>query len=225
MFSSPKSEVEDNKIKQRIVGALVLIALAVIIVPLLLDFRKDYDHVIKGTNIPPKPDDFHVEVVPLNPPEELKSLPAVEDSDEVKKTPSTETAGPGTSAEKPATSPAKAAPKTAIAKPAVKAAKTTAASKPAKEASEKEAPKQESTPVEEGWIVQLGSFSNKENAEELRDQLQKKGYKAFVDEVSVDGKPIQRVRIGPLDKKSGAQAIRDKLAAEMKLDAIVLSYQ
>jgi len=43
--------------------------------------------------------------------------------------------------------------------------------------------------------------------------------------VSVDGKPIQRVRIGPLDKKSGAQAIRDKLAAEMKLDAIVLSYQ
>jgi len=62
MFSPPGSDNADSKIKQRLVGAAVLIALAVIIVPMILDFRKDYDHVIKGTNIPPKPDDFHVEV-------------------------------------------------------------------------------------------------------------------------------------------------------------------
>ena len=79
--------------------------------------------------------------------------------------------------------------------------------------------------MEGGWIVQLGSFSNKQNAEDLRDQLLKKDYKAFVDEVNVDGKLIQRVRIGPFVKKSGADATRDKLAIELKLDAIVLGNQ
>src|SRR3972149_4777744 len=75
MFSSMNSENGENKIKQRLVGALGLIALAVIIIPLILDFRKDYGTVIKGTNIPPKPDDFRVEVVPIQPPQGATTPP------------------------------------------------------------------------------------------------------------------------------------------------------
>lgn len=209
MFASPKPEDEENKFKQRIVGALVLIALAVIIVPLVLDFRKDYGRVIKGTNIPPKPDDFRVEVMPLTPPEDLKTLPANGEP--------AETSSPAPPPESAA--PAATPPKTVKQEPAPGPAKTVTAKKPAPPPGETA-----STTVEEGWIVQLGSFSSKQNAEDLRDQIQKKGFKAFVDEVMVDGKPIQRVRIGPMEKKSGAEAIRDKLAADMKLDAIVLSY-
>src|SRR3989304_2227333 len=75
MFSSMKSENGENKIKQRLVGALVLIALAVIIIPLILDFRKDYGTVIKGTNLPPKPEDCRVEVVPIQPPQGATTPP------------------------------------------------------------------------------------------------------------------------------------------------------
>ena len=219
MFPSSNPGTEENKFKQRLVGALVLIALAVIIIPLIIDFRKDYDHVIKSTNIPPKPDDFRIEVVPLTPPEDANSLPTLKDSEDIvsesspagQEIPSTAAAEPSLSAK-----PREPVVQAEATPGAVKTdtSKTVAVAKPANETVRVD---------DRGWIVQLGSFSSKENAEDLRNQLQKKGYKAFVDEVAVGGKQIQRVRIGPMEKKPQAEAIRDKLAAEMKLDVIVVS--
>ncbi len=58
--------MQENKLKQRVVGGLVLLALAVIFIPMVLDFRKDYDQVINGTNIPPKPKEMRVETFALN---------------------------------------------------------------------------------------------------------------------------------------------------------------
>lgn len=49
--------------KQRIVGALVLVALAAIIVPIMMDFRNDDLARQKSLGIPPK--DFTVQVLPL----------------------------------------------------------------------------------------------------------------------------------------------------------------
>jgi len=235
MFSPPGSDNEESRIKQRLVGALVLIALAVIIVPLFLDFRKDYDHVIKGTNIPPKPDDFHVEVVPLVPPGDFKAPPG-----DIKAPPEENKLPPGDinpppdstdqdeseSAPPPPASPAPAnVKKPPAAKPVVPAPKAEAA-KPPDKAPVAAVQNKESPAATEGdaWIVQLGSFSNIQNAEDLREQLQKKGYKAFVDDVRVNDRTIHRVRIGPIDKKAEAEAVRDKLAPEMKLDASVFSY-
>ena len=211
-----KSENGENKIKQRLVGALVLIALAVIIIPLILDFRKDYGTVIKGTNIPPKPDDFRIEVVPIQPPQGATTPPV----DGIISEMSGEDAGSSGTLSKDTSAPAPApAP---LAKPEARNIQTeksppspvTAITKPDQAVAD---------PAGQGWVVQLGSFSNKPNAEDLRDQLQKKGYKAFVDEIRVDNTQIQRVRIGPFDKKIQAEAIRDKVIVEMKLNAIVVS--
>lgn len=230
--------------KQRLVGGLVLVALAVIFVPLILDFRKDYDHVIRGTNIPPKPDDFHVEVVPLKPPEETlppaESLanseadisnsaeaesaapppaPAPVEKKPVEKKPAAEKPVAKPEAEKPA---AAKAPATEVKKPVAAAAET----KPAKAATVEKAPAKTTAASadENAWVIQVGSFSNVKNAANLRDKLQSKGYEAFIDDVRVDDRTIHRVRIGPLDKKAAADAVRDKLAIEMKLDARVFSY-
>jgi DedD protein len=195
------------------VGALVLIALAVIVIPLLLDFRKDYGHVIKGTNIPPKPDDFRVEVVPIKPPPELQDQPPEEATEErVAEEPSTAGSGEMTNKEAPA------AAKPALKKPPAEAVKTPEAAK------HETARQGQAATDEEAWVVQLGSFSNKENADDLRRRLQAKGYKSFIDAVSVDGKSIHRVRIGPLDNKAEAAAVRDKVAIDMKLNARVFSY-
>lgn len=236
MYQSSEPETQDNKFKRRLVGGLVLIALAVIIIPLLLDFRKDYDRVIKGTNIPPKPDDFRVEVMPLTLPEQVSTLPpspstteATTESDEEvdndpPEAPSSDapeqTAAPEIPADPPVQTPAPVMPvvtppKAAVTEPPPKPATPPEVKKPANVAKSVEAT---------GWVVQLGSFSSKQNAEELRDLMQRKGYRPFIDSVKVDGQLSHRVRIGPMEKKSGAEAIRDRLAADMKLDTRVLSY-
>ena len=74
----------------------------------------------------------------------------------------------------------------------------------------------------EGWVVQLGSFSNQANAEELVARLRKQGYQVFVEKVAQGGQTIYRVRIGPQRQRADAEAIRDKLARDLQLKALVL---
>ncbi|MDZ7770011.1 MAG: SPOR domain-containing protein [Woeseiaceae bacterium] len=47
------------------------------------------------------------------------------------------------------------------------------------------------------WAVQLGSFSNPENAERLAAELRTKGYAAFLSQLKSSSGPLHRVRIGP----------------------------
>lgn len=219
MLSAPKSTDDTSRFKQRLVGALVLIALAAIVIPLMLDFRKDYGHVIKGTNIPPKPDDFRVEVVPIKPPPELQDQQAEMTADE--ETQQESSSGPAATTAGPAVTTTKKVP--AAEKPALKEPPAAAVKTP--ETVKQETARQGQAATEEqAWIIQLGSFSSAENAGDLRRRLQAKGYKSFIDEVSVDGKSIHRVRIGPLENKAEAEAVRDKVAIDMKLDARVFSY-
>lgn len=151
-------------LQHRLVGALVLIALAVIVVPLVLDFNAGQFHLSARDNIPEQPRDFRVEEVPLV-----------------------------------------AAGDAEIAAPADAAA-----------------PAPGGPPA---WVVQVGSFSSEENARALRDQLRAKGYKAvFIDREVVDGKPVLRVRIGPEVERVRSEQVREKVAREMKLGAVVVAY-
>lgn len=156
-------------LQHRLVGALVLIALAVIVVPLVLDFNAGQLNPSARDNIPEQPRDFRVEEVPLV---------AAGDS-----------MPPG---DAEIAAPAEAAP--------------AAGGPPA-------------------WVVQVGSFSSQENARALRDQLRAKGYKAvFIDREVVDGKPVLRVRIGPEVERARSEQVREKVAREMKLGAVVVAY-
>jgi DedD protein len=76
------------------------------------------------------------------------------------------------------------------------------------------------------WVVQLGSFSNRENAFALRDKLRKRRYTAFVDDVAGAGnKPIYRVRVGPELLRSRADTLRDQLEKEFRLKGIVVTHE
>ncbi len=61
--------------RHRLVGALVLLALAVIFLPMVLDFRGEFEERMDMDAIPPKPDDFKVEILPLEPPPEATVPP------------------------------------------------------------------------------------------------------------------------------------------------------
>jgi DedD protein len=73
-----------------------------------------------------------------------------------------------------------------------------------------------------GWILQVGSFSQQANALSLRDRLKKSGYQASVKDVKAAGGTIHRVLVGPVSDRPSAEKLRNKLASEQKLTAMVL---
>lgn len=167
--------------RHRLVGALVLVALGVILVPLVLDFNAERGQATGGDVTLEKPRDFHVEEVPLITPGAVMSPPA---------------AGDGTPA----------AADAAAAAPVVPAVPGVSGKPPA-------------------WVVQVGSFASVDNARALRDQLRSRGFKAvFLDRDTIGGKPAWRVRVGPEMERTRSEQVRDRLAQEMKLQGVVVSY-
>ena len=61
------------------------------------------------------------------------------------------------------------------------------------------------------WAVQLGSFSNKDNAEKLAADLRKQGYAAFLSQLTTDSGQLHRVRIGPQKDRESAEAMAARL--------------
>jgi DedD protein len=66
----------------------------------------------------------------------------------------------------------------------------------------------------QGWVVQLGSFASRDNAERFASSLRSKGYAAFVAEFRGSGRVLFRVRVGPEQDRTRAEAIGARLARE-----------
>lgn len=75
------------------------------------------------------------------------------------------------------------------------------------------------------WIVRVGSFSSEQNAIALRDRLRAGGFTAFVDSVTVDGRGMSRVQVGPVRQREQGEELRDRLAREMNLEGLVAAYE
>ena len=74
------------------------------------------------------------------------------------------------------------------------------------------------------WAIQLGSFGQSENALGLRDRLREKGYTAFVQTAYNDEGAVTRVFVGPELYREEAQSVRDRLHTETTLDGLVVRY-
>ena len=70
--------MDDNHLKQRIVGAVVLVALAVIFIPMLLSGDRENAIPLFGTNIPGKPDEVArvktLEIKPIQQPPKPRTV-------------------------------------------------------------------------------------------------------------------------------------------------------
>ncbi len=197
--------MDDINLKQRLVGAIVLVSLAVIFIPLILDGRDQAVNYITKSNIPPKPErDFVSRIIPLNPSPVPK--PEVLEPDVI----------PEPVAVKPEAKPEPVKEK-AAAKP-----KTVA--KPEPEVVAK--PKTVARPKTglSAWAVQVGSFGSKKNAYALRDKLRKQGFSAFVDTLYNKDTPSFRVRVGPEIKRERADALQARLTKVMKAKPIVVKH-
>ena len=189
----------DLQLKQRVVGAAVLAALAVIFIPVLLDDGRRHE----PAPLPPPPT-----VVPdparVAPP----PAPAREAVDDIQRglsaTPSeiarmpVETRVPP---EPDATAPPKA--------PA-------AAAKP--DAAEGGAKKPEAAP--EKWVVNLGLYQNEANAANLQAKLKQAGIGSSLVRPDEPGKPL-RVLTAPVASKDKAEALRKRVEKELGVKGIV----
>lgn len=65
----------------------------------------------------------------------------------------------------------------------------------------------------EDWWVQLGSFSSEYNAQGLASRMRAKGFTIQVSKVNAGGRELFRVRAGPVKSREAAVALKDRLAA------------
>jgi len=74
------------------------------------------------------------------------------------------------------------------------------------------------------FALQLGTFENIDNAEKLRNKLQKAGYASFVVPVVERKKNRYKVRVGPELEKKQLLKIKEKIKKAYKLDGYVVNH-
>ena len=203
----------NERMKQRLVGAVVLVSLAVIFIPMLLDGGDEGGMPMFGSNIPEQPD-YHFEPldIPLEPVEPIAAEKPL-------------------LLEKPEPAPAAETKSEPEPEPEPESSQQAAASAPEPAVPPAQEKKEASPPVasdtgEEGvaWVVQVGSFSQSDNALALRDKLRGAGFTAFVEKLTVDGARVYRVRIGPELRREAAESQLNRLQREMKMEGIVMGH-
>lgn len=191
--------VLDKGLKQRIVGALVLVALAVIFLPMLFSREDELRQVVvDAPAMPAAPTMPPVALEPVTVPEPVAEdeVPPVE----------------------PVPTPQGAQPIVADpVAPAAVAETPVAASKPASAA----ASQLDASSLPVSWSVQLASLSSRSGAEKLQQTLRSKGYNAYVR--SFDG--MNRVFVGPVIERAEADRLRDVLNRQHKLNGFVVRFQ
>jgi len=181
----------DSALKQRLLGAVVLIALAVIFVPMFLSGpgpRQESETV--DLEIPPAPSrEFETRVlavdevgrapVPMPMPVDSEPVVAVDATDIPREPPSAPVAEvPVAPAPQPVVTPERIA---------------------AGEAARGQ------------YLVHLGVYASSGNADDLVATLKRSGFAAFSEATEFQGKPAQRVRVGPYADRAEAEAARIRI--------------
>jgi DedD protein len=208
----------DKAYKQRMVGALVLVALAVIFLPMLFSRQDEQRQVVVEAPAAPRASvvpQVQVDPVVVPEPQALpqESVPGDDDIAE-QRAPSTSIApAPVASVARPA-APAPAP----VVKPAPALAQPIAAA-PAKPDTTQS--RVDANGLSISWSVQLASLSSRESAESLQKTLRSQGYNAYIR--SADGK--NRVFVGPLIERAEADRLRDLLGRQQNLKGFVVRFQ
>lgn len=217
-------------LKQRVIGALVLISLAVIFVPMLFD-EPHTERSSRTIEIPEEPPFPEVQQPPqmdtqapsyrLEEPTDMASDPAApERAQSAPSEPdpqfSAEPAAPQADEPEPAETQAQTQPETQT---QPQPAPTQAATAEAPEAEEY------SRSLDGAWVVQLGSFGNADNARRLRDKVRELGYDSHLQKVEQGDTVFTRVFSGPFVDEAAAAKAKQELDAKFGVNGLVTSSQ
>ncbi len=193
--SDPLDEQKSIRLRQRLWGAAVLMALLVIFLPLLLDgsgSESQYRRVERLRAEPPRILDADGVPEPslIAPSKPAQIIPEERAEHE------------------PTNNGAAVAQTPPAVVPQARPAPTTA---------------NENTDQIQAWVVQAGSFGDEQNALAVRDKLRRAGFPSFVTPTEA-ATPLYRVRVGPMINLQQAETSRDKVIRLLDREAIVVSY-
>lgn len=191
----------NEQLKQRLTGAIVLVILGVIFLPMILDKPEPVKPESAVTDIPfetpvkaPEQLSIPQEVIARYEPEDL--LPQDESINQ-----EMDNTSEGIKSEE------NTVPENKI---------ESQADEPTQTGIKASAP-------ETKWFIQAGSFSSKENADLLVKQLLSGGLNAYHESIESGGRRLYRVRIGPFDAGTKAKEAKQKLEREAKLKTIIVT--
>lgn len=239
-------------VKQRLVGAVVLVSLGVIFLPMLLDGEGPFDVVKREKFIPEQPQVRQVFDVKKAELSRLASKPPAKSpvkpiTKPVAKSSSTTSQAAAISEQnsepfsvaivdriseealkKSSLSNTKAADLDQDVAPAIKTGKQDQKDKKiailSKPAKVIQTLKNNNEKTVKAWAVQLGSFKTKPNAFKLRDRLRGKGFPSYVESVKTKKGESYRVRVGPENLLTGAENLKLKLSKAENLKGIIVRH-
>ncbi len=235
----PKST---NRLRQRLVGGLVVLALAVLLLPLWLDGgglkTPSVQPVPKAPTIsqpaqitiptPPPAQQQILENPPASPVPETEPKPAdTQASSGVAQQPSKV---PATSAESTAPTSTKQTPEASAqgdpakkpAAPAQVAPATPVAKTPAPNTDKPATPSPAAVASNQLWVVQLGSFSDELNARALARSVSESGFKVEITPLFAKKGTVWRVRVGPYASRESAVKATTQLREKLGRDGLVM---
>lgn len=193
--------MHEPTIRERIIGASVLVLAAVILLPWMLDgsghqaMQAAERNTTTSAQLPPRPVGFidsAANTADLRAPmvydTPVSALPM--DSGATSRTPATQRMPPSAAV------------------------------------SEMASPRPNPTPrrAMEGWVVQVGSFGVETNAQDQARQLRAAGHAAFVERTQADGRDLWRVKVGPEAQRERALILRERLQRDLALGGIVVAH-
>lgn len=187
---------QDFDPKHRIIGAIVIVVLAVIFIPMILSNRHSAVQ---------RPD-----LQPLAPNESATEPDKVAVT---KLTPLEHVAEPKQPA--PEIAPEQDAPSPAP--PVVKSSEVEAAAAPTKARAADKA-------ANDGWVVQVGTFSSSANAARLEKKLRAAGQPLLVERITLEGHKAVRLRVGPFHEHAAALKAQAHIHKEVGVKGVVLAY-
>lgn len=204
----------DQGLKERLVGAAVLVAIGVWLIPWVLDGPENpVENSPNSLQLPAaeEPVPMRTQTLRIGEPEAPpaeRSVPPVE--------PPATVAVPAPAEPAPMPEPAAAEPAPAVAAVAPAPAPTPAPAQPPAAATPpapRPTPAPAPTAAKGDWVVQLGSFGSEDNARRLAQRAGTFGYKAVVSSTQAANRTMYRVRVGPYAARREAEAAASALGA------------
>jgi DedD protein len=196
----------DQGLKERLIGAAVLVALGVWLIPWVLDGSEQQSETGSAAlqlPVPEEPVPMRSQTIHLDAAHDAPgpaAVSAVADSSESSDAPQTATAAANP---RPPENEPLQVPSQELRKPSAEPAS------PQPINAQMRAP----GTAEAGWLVQLGSFSEEENARRLAQRVSTYGYKPDISNHRASGRVMYRVRVGPHESRQRADAAASALSA------------
>jgi len=206
----------DQSIKQRLVGIAVIFSLAVIFLPMLLDGSGVRNKTVKveipeQTVIASNPE-FDQKIIELH--AKVDALPDLEprfvdetsseNENQIKREKVEETA------------------KIPVPEPEPEVVEK----KPEPEPEPEPVTKSKTPLGGDSWVLQVGSFKDRQKAILQRDKLRKSKIAAvFIEQFSSDNQTSYRVRLGPFLNRDQSKVAQNKIRAKYNIDGLIMKYE